>query len=88
MPMTPRRTYESLACAARRTAVSVRTVRRRIAPGDLPAYRCGRLIRVDPDDVERMLVHIPTTRAGEPERRAGRRLGGFEAVHSAQQSPH
>ena len=62
MPTTPRRTYESLARAAQRTGMSVRTMRRRIAHGDLPAYRCGRLIRVDPDDVDRMMVRIPTAR--------------------------
>jgi hypothetical protein len=35
------RTYESLASAAARMGVSVKTVRRRIADGVLPVYRCG-----------------------------------------------
>ncbi len=50
----PRRTYESLAQAAERTEVSVKTLRRRIAAGELPAYRCGsKILRVDPNDVDR-----------------------------------
>ena len=32
---------------------------RRIAAGALPAYRSGRLIRVDLDDVDAMLKPIP-----------------------------
>lgn len=56
----PRR-YETLAAAAERTGFSVRTLRRRIAEGQLPAYRSGpRSIRVDPTDVDRLLVRIPT----------------------------
>ena len=52
----PARTYESLAHAAERAEVSVKTLRRRIATGDLPAYRCGsKLLRVDPNDVDRLM---------------------------------
>ena len=51
-----RRTYESLAQAAERTEVSVKTLRRRIAAGDLPAYRCGsKILRVDPNDVDQIM---------------------------------
>ena len=51
-----RRTYESLAEAAERTKMSVKTLRRRIASGELPAYRCGsRILRVDPDDVDQLM---------------------------------
>lgn len=58
---TMARHYESLAAAAERTGVSIRTLRRRIAEGRLPAYRSGpRLIRVDPADVDRLMVQIPT----------------------------
>ena len=57
-----RRSYESLTQAADRTGMSVRTLRRRIACGQLPAYRTGRLIRVDPGDVDELLVRIPTVR--------------------------
>lgn len=56
----PRR-YESLSAAAERTGLSVKTLRRRIAEGRLPAYRSGpRSIRVDPADVNRLMVRIPT----------------------------
>jgi excisionase family DNA binding protein len=40
--------------------MSIKTLRRRIASGQLAAYRSGRLIRVDPTEVDRMLVRIPT----------------------------
>lgn len=57
------RKYESLAAAAERTGLSIRTLRRRIASGDLAAYRTGpRIIRVNPDDVDRLMVRIPTAR--------------------------
>ena len=53
--MAPR-TYESLAHAAKRSEVSVKTLRRRIAAGELPAYRCGtKLLRVDPNDVDQLM---------------------------------
>ena len=57
------REYESLTAAAERTGLSIRTLRRRIASGDLAAYRTGpRIIRVNPDDVDRLMVRIPTAR--------------------------
>ena len=59
MTTTARRTYESLAQAADRTGISTRTIRRHIASGNLAAYRCGRLLRVDPDDVDRIMVKVP-----------------------------
>ena len=52
-----RRQYESV-------GVSTKTVRRWIASGQLAGYRMGpRLLRVDPDDLDRMLTLIPTARA-------------------------
>ncbi|MBB2893087.1 helix-turn-helix transcriptional regulator [Flexivirga oryzae] len=58
---TPRRQFETLADAAERTGLSTRTIRRRIAAGQLPAYRSGpRVLRVDPADVDRLMVLIPT----------------------------
>ncbi|WP_338752139.1 helix-turn-helix domain-containing protein [Janibacter alittae] len=55
------RQFESLTEAAKRTGLSVRTLRRRIAAGHLPAYRSGpRVIRVDPRDVDRLMVRVPT----------------------------
>lgn len=56
------RSYESLAHAAERTGMSIKTLRRRIAGGELAAYRSGRLIRVEPVDVDRLMVPIPTMR--------------------------
>ena len=59
-----RREFESLASAAERAGLSIRTLRRRIASGHLAAYRTGsRVIRVDPGDVDRLMVRIPTTKA-------------------------
>ena len=55
-----RKTYESLSEAAARTGMSIKTLRRRIACGELTAYRSGRLIRLDPNDVDRLLARIPT----------------------------
>ena len=65
MNPTKRRSFESLSTAAQRTGVSIRTLRRRIACGELVAYRTGRLIRVDPDDVDHLLVRVPTARSTE-----------------------
>jgi len=60
---TPPR-VRALSSAAERTGLSIRTLRRRIATGDLTAYRSGsRISRVDPVDVDRLLVHIPTARS-------------------------
>lgn len=59
-----RREFESLGQAAERTGLSSRTLRRRIADGSLPAYRNGgRVIRVDPRDVDRLMIRIPTVSA-------------------------
>ena len=61
---TSRRQYESVGDAAARVGLSTKTVRRWIASGQLPGYRMGpRLLRVDPDDVDRMLTLIPSARA-------------------------
>lgn len=64
--VTPRRQFETLAQAADRTGLSTYTLRRRIADGRLPAYRSGpRIIRVDPDDVDKLLTRLPAvTRRG------------------------
>ena len=59
-PLT-RRQFETLAQAAERTGLSIRTLRRRIATGALPAYRSGpRVLRVDPKDVDHLMVRVPT----------------------------
>lgn len=54
------RRYESLTQAADRTGVSTRTLRRRIAAGELRAFRAGaRIIRLDPNEVDALF--IPTS---------------------------
>ena len=62
---TNMRTYESLPTAAARIGVSVKTIRRRIADGVLPVYRCGRILRLDPDDVDAMFSRYPQWTASE-----------------------
>ena len=57
------KTYESLAQAAARTEVSVKTLRRRISAGQLTAYRYGpRILRLDPRDVDRLMRPVPNAR--------------------------
>ena len=66
-----RREFESLAEAAERTGLSTKTLRRRIASGVLAAYRSGpRVLRVDPDDVDQMMVRLPTVSSGSDTLRA------------------
>ena len=64
--MTERRAvpvYLSLEEAAECMSVSVKTIRRWIAAGTLPAYRCGkRAIRIKLDDLEAAPRKIPTAR--------------------------
>lgn len=56
-----RRQFESLAQASARTGLSIRTLRRRISDGTLNAYRSGpRVIRLDLEDVDRLMTRIPT----------------------------
>jgi excisionase family DNA binding protein len=50
----------SLAEAASVLGVNVKTVRRAIAEGRLPAYRVGKLIRVRSEDVAGLFTRIPT----------------------------
>ena len=52
----------SIAGAAHWVHVSTKTIRRRIADGKLPAYRCTGTIRVKTDDVEAMMRPIPSAR--------------------------
>jgi excisionase family DNA binding protein len=53
--------YVSLAEVADYLGVSIKTVRRRVAEGQIPAYRVGRLLKVDVADVEQLLRRVPTT---------------------------
>ena len=58
---TTHRKYESILDAATRVGVSTKTVRRWISTGHLHGYRMGpRLLRVDPDELDRMWILIPT----------------------------
>ena len=50
----------SLECAAARLDISPKTLRRRIADGTIPAYRVGRLVKVNPDDLGRAMRCIPS----------------------------
>jgi len=70
------RTYESLPSAAARTGISPKTLRRRIAEGVLPVYRCGRILRLDPDEVDGMFRRYPQQTVaglGSTRRRQARR---------------
>ncbi len=64
--MAERRTipvYLSLEEAADCMSVSVKTIRRWIAAGTLPAYRCGkRAIRIKLEDLEATPRQIPSAR--------------------------
>jgi len=52
--------FVSLAQAADILGISVHTLRRRIAAGELPAFRTGRrIIRVRLEDLERLLKRVP-----------------------------
>lgn len=56
--------YLSLEEAAQCMSVSVKTIRRWIAAGTLPAYRCGkRAIRIKLDDLEAAPRQIPTAQS-------------------------
>ena len=55
--------YLSLEQAAEVMSLSVKTIRRRIADGTIPAYQCGRRpIRIRLEDLEAALRRIPSAR--------------------------
>lgn len=55
--------FLSLAAAADMLGISVHTLRRRIASGELPSFRTGkRIIRVRVSDLEKMLRRVPSAR--------------------------
>lgn len=57
------RSLVSLAVAADRFGISIKTLRRRFSDGTVHGYRVGRLIRVDLDELSELLVvEIPTLR--------------------------
>jgi len=54
--------FISLTKAAEMLSISVPTLRRRIAAGELPAFRSGRrIIRIRVSDLEKMLRRVPST---------------------------
>lgn len=53
--------FISLSAAADILGISVHTLRRRIAAGELPAFRTGRrIIRVRASDLEKLLHRVPS----------------------------
>lgn len=55
--------YVSLEEAAQMMSLSIRTIRRRISDGTIPAYQCGRRpIRIRLDELEAALRRIPSAR--------------------------
>lgn len=63
MPAPTNTTYVTLAQAAEILNQSVKTLRRRISDGSLPAYRFGpRSIRVRVEDLEASCHRIPSAR--------------------------
>jgi len=65
----------SIANAAEYLDISTKTARRRIADGTITAYRVGRLLKVDLNQLEALLEPIPT--AGSTPSRSAR--GGIAA---------
>ncbi|HET8603768.1 MAG TPA: helix-turn-helix domain-containing protein [Marmoricola sp.] len=62
--------YLSLEEAAEVMSLSVKTIRRRISDGTIPAYQCGkRPIRIRLDELEAALQRIPSARPRLAERR-------------------
>ncbi len=56
--------YLTLADAAKVMSVSVKTVRRRIADGTIPAYQCGRTtLRIRLEDIEKAMRRVPSARS-------------------------
>lgn len=54
--------FISLSAAADMLGISVHTLRRRIAAGELPAFRTGRrIIRVRLGDLDKLLKRVPST---------------------------
>jgi len=60
-----RREWESVGSAAAYAKVSVKTIRRRIADGSLPAHRLGpQLLRIDRADLDRLFTPVPAAGNG------------------------
>lgn len=71
------RAFESLPATAVRFGVSVKTLRRRIAEGVLPVYRCGRILTLDPHEVDALFHRCPQqTSLSRPQSLPGSAVGG------------
>lgn len=70
--------YESVSEAATRVGVSTKTICRWIASGQLAGYRVGTRLRVDPEELNRMLPLVPGAASCE---RGG--LPGAPRLHAA-----
>lgn len=65
MSHAPRKRLGSVAECADEFGLSTKTVRRRIADGTVPAYRVGRLIKIDLDAAAAALLRpIPSAAGG------------------------
>jgi excisionase family DNA binding protein len=65
MSVSQTKRFISIADAAQHLDVSLKTIRRRIAAGDLKAYRLGgsRVLRVNLNELDDLMRPIPTVRA-------------------------
>lgn len=52
----------SITGAAHWVSLSAKTIRRKIAAGELRAYRCGKTIRIKTDDLEAMMRPVPSAK--------------------------
>ena len=66
VPVVQAEPWLSVAEGARHAAVSEETLREWITLGQLPAGRCGRVLRVRRSDIDAMLMQKPGTGGAEP----------------------
>ena len=67
MTVSQTKRFISIADAAQHLDVSLKTIRRRIAAGDLKAYRLGgsRVLRVNLNELDDLMRPIPTVRTSD-----------------------
>lgn len=61
-PADERPRWLSITGAGLWVSLSTKTIRRKIAAGDLRAYRCGKTIRIKTDDLEEMMRPVPSAK--------------------------
>lgn len=64
MPISPKR-FESIQYGASYAAVHPDTIRREIQRGNLVAYRLGRVIRIDLNELDQLLSPLAHAKAGD-----------------------